>query len=229
MCASDGAEARRPPRGPRRRPAKRGIAGASSARTGARPARRGAVCGPGLRGQAAARTRSAAGWPAASGRAAGGQTLAVLHACRPLVLPPIHAHQSAPSTSSHRNAPPSPVLKRELAYCEANPDELSRAATLQQKVAEVKGVLIANLENVRARMRALRRQMCRVYDTLRTPPGGRAGGRAGAGGRQCRCKLESRGIGPLPASTGAAPPPLVELQRRTLSCPCTHRRRRRRR
>ncbi|KIY96232.1 Vesicle-associated membrane protein [Monoraphidium neglectum] len=40
------------------------------------------------------------------------------------------------------------ILKRELAYCESHAGELSRVAAVQNKVDEVKGILIANVENL---------------------------------------------------------------------------------
>lgn len=42
------------------------------------------------------------------------------------------------------------VLKREMEYCELNPEEVSKTVALQQKVDEVKGIMIANLEEVRS-------------------------------------------------------------------------------
>lgn len=48
--------------------------------------------------------------------------------------------------------PCSPILRREMEYCQAHPEEMSRMAAVQRKVDEVKNVMVNNVESVGDRM-----------------------------------------------------------------------------
>jgi hypothetical protein len=92
----------------------------------------------------------------------------------------------------------SPVLRREMEYCQSHPEEMSRMAAVQQKVDEVKGIMVQNVSHPGASGSSFIMQRPGLKGYCMTRESASVAARPRCLARVCRQWAGGRGLGRMP-------------------------------